>query len=181
MSMINLLDLYNLIKPKNDPNLFTTYPLIIGGTATVTKLDRGAWVLNLINSKTLTKSDKILRKIGDSFFEDQSSIIQSTYQLDFFKSFDNKIDTNLKIQEEAIKMREWLNGYEVAEYLKGLGGEILPTLGNIDFTFELSDTKTALGRARFDFVIVSTQEVSIEVKTADKAIIEKGVVLCRDS
>lgn len=178
--MIDLLSLYAMIKPQSDPNAYTQYDLIIGATSTAHNLNEGVWILNLISSQVLTKGDKFLEQRGDIFFEIQRSIISTTYQLDFYKAFDNTSDTSFLVQTEAIKMREWLNGIEFAQYLKGVGGEILPAIGGISFTSELSDTKSMLSRASFDFEIVSYQNVEKQVAVAEDAKL-KGVIICKNS
>lgn len=175
--MIDILSLYSVLKPNENPNLFTSYPLIIGATNSVKNLDKGVWILNLINTSPFTKSSPILSEENGAWFETQRSIITTTYQLDFYKKFDNREDISFVVQQEAMKMREWLNGYEIAMKLKDLNAEILPTISTINFTSELSDTKSMLSRASFDFEIVSWQEVKIEVNIAENAIIEKGVIL----
>lgn len=175
--MFNLLDLYSMLKPADNPNIYTSYPVIIGATNSVASLDNGVWIINLVGSSPLTKSEAVLSKEGDKYFETQRSIISTSYQIDFYKMFDNANDTLFVVQEEAYKMREWLNSIEIANYLQALNAEILPTISTINFTSELSDTKSMLSRASFDFEIVSWQDVKIEVNVAKTAIIEKGVIL----
>lgn len=175
--MFNLLDLYSMLKPADNPNIYTSYPVIIGATNSVASLDNGVWIINLVGSSPLTKSEAVLSKEGDQYFETQRSIISTSYQIDFYKMFDNANDTLFVVQEEAYKMREWLNSIEIANYLQALNAEILPTISTINFTSELSDTKSMLSRASFDFEIVSWQDVKIEVNVAKTAIIEKGVIL----
>lgn len=179
--MIDLLQLYKMLKPLDNPSLYTQYPLIIGATGTIKNFDNGLWIINLLSSQVDTKKNIILEKIEDRYVETQRSIIETMYQLDFYKSFDNKNDTEFVVQNEAIRMREWLNSYEVAQYLKALGGEILPAIGGINFSFELSDTKSMLSRASFDFSVVSWQEIKIDVNVAEDAKIDKGVAICKDS
>lgn len=179
--MIDILKLYKMIKPTSNPNLYTPYPLIIGATGTIKDFNKGVWIINLLSSEMLTKKNIILEKIDEKYVETQRSIIETSYQLDFYKSFDNKTDTEFVVQNEAVRMREWLNSFEVAQYLKEIGGEMLPAIGSINFTFELSDTKSMLSRASFDFSIVSWQEVKNEAKVAENATINKGVALCKDS
>lgn len=175
--MIDALALYSVLKPNENPSLYTSYPLIIGSTNSVKNLDKGLWILNLINTTPLTLSSCFLGEENGQWYETQRSIITTTYQLDFYKSFDNKEDTSFIVQQEAVKMREWLNGCEIASQLQTLNAEILPTISNINFTSELSETKSMLSRASFDFEIVSWQEVKLEVNVAENAIIEKGVIL----
>lgn len=175
--MLDILSLYSVLKPSENPNIYTSYPLIIGATNSVKNLDKGVWILNLINTSPLTKSSSFLSEENGAWFETQRSIISTTYQIDFYKRFDNKEDTSFIVQQEAMKMREWLNGYEIAKKLKELNAEILPTISTINFTSELGETKSMLSRASFDFEVVSWQDVRIEVNVAKTAIIEKGAVI----
>lgn len=183
--MLDLLGLYQILKPTSNPTLYTQYPLLIGATGSVSNLDKGVWVINLINTSPLTKSEIILSKEetgeGDNkvtkYYENQRSIITTTYQLDFYKAFDNRGDTDFIVQQEAVKMREWLNSYEIASDLKGVNAEILPTISTINFTSELGETKSILSRASFDFEVVSWQDVKIEVNVFKDVELEKGVIL----
>ena len=47
-------NLYNLFKPLNNENLITEYEVIIGGTLLTANLDKGALIVNLINSQNIT-------------------------------------------------------------------------------------------------------------------------------
>lgn len=157
--MIDLLKLYDILKPPEEPERYTTYPLILGGSDTLISLEAGAWVLNLLNSKVETKPDRFMVQQGDLLFEVQTRIITTLYQLDFWRAFNNACDGEFIVQKEATQMQGWLNSPFVAEDLLKIDGEIIPAQSAINYTSELGANKVVLNRATFDFAIISYEKI----------------------
>lgn len=157
--MFDLLKLYDILKPKENPEAYTKYPLILGGSDTTISLERGAWVLNVLNSKAITKPDIFMIRQGEGFFEYQRRIITTDYQIDFYKAFDNAVDFEFIPQNEAVKMQGWLNSPIIGSALFAIDAEIKPVQGSINYTTELSLNKAVLNRASFDFSIISYEKV----------------------
>lgn len=178
--MIDLLKLYDILKPPEDENRYTQYPLILGGVGTIKSLEDGAWVLNVLNSRAITKPDELMIKQGEGFFEMQKRMIETTYQLDFYKSFNNAVDFEFINQKEAVKMQGWLNSHFIAQDLLRIDAEILPVQGAINFTSEMGQNKVLLNRSSFDFVIISFEKVGWNADRLEGIKIE-GEELCKDS
>lgn len=172
--MFNHFDLYQILKPKNNPDFYTKYPIILGGTSTALNLNDGVWILNVIASSIETRGaiDKIQK--GDKWFERQWELVKTSYQLDFYKSFDPAADFENVVQIEAMRMREWLKSVEVGSELKRMDAEIAPITSSITFSSEIAEGNFTLNRANFDFMIFSKQSIELEIETFDKIKL-KGV------
>ena len=62
-AMFSSENLYNLFKPLNNENLITEYEVIIGGTLLTANLDKGALIVNLINSQNITSQFKDFKNL----------------------------------------------------------------------------------------------------------------------
>ena len=81
-------NLYNLFKPLNNENLITEYEVIIGGTLLTANLDKGALIVNLINSQNITSQFKDFKNLiveDDKGYIKEYSYLQNTYQVDLYK------------------------------------------------------------------------------------------------
>ena len=84
-------NLYNLFKPLNNENLITEYEVIIGGTLLTANLDKGALIVNLINSQNITSQFKDFKNLiveDDKGYIKEYSYLQNTYQVDLYKESD---------------------------------------------------------------------------------------------
>lgn len=172
--MIDLLMLYRILKPAENEERYTKYPLILGGTDTNASLEAGAWVLNALNSKAETKPDLQAIQQGEALFWVQSRIITTNYQLDFYKAFNNVVDLDFIVQNEATQMQGWLNSLFIAEDLQKIDGEILPTQGAINYTSELGANKVVLNRASFDFAIISYEKIGWNADKTEQIKLKGG-------
>lgn len=172
--MFNHFDLYQILKPKANPNLYTKYPLILGGTSTTINLNDGVWILNVIASSIETRGaiDKIQK--GDKWFERQWELVKTIYQFDFYKSFNPAADFENVVQVEAMRMREWLKSVELGNDLKRMDAEIAPITSGVTFSSEITEGNFTLNRANFEFVIFSKQSIELEIGIFDKIKL-KGV------
>lgn len=178
--MINILQLYNLIKPLNNENSYTEFPLIIGATDTALSLEKGLWILNLINSEVQSGGSSKIEVIDGKFFDVREKPILTTYQLDFYKSFNNKEDINNVVQVESMKMRGYLNSIDAMMYLDSLNSEILPVIDAIGYTSEIGSNKAVLNRAMMEFSIISREVIKVQVDVASNIKLIGGA-LCRNS
>lgn len=180
--MFSTENLYNLLKPKSNPSLITPYEVIIGGTALTANLDNGAIIITPISSIPITSQDKQFKPLiltddngRQRGFIKEASIIESTYQIDFYKV--NAPNTPyIEAEKEALKIREWLNSFECIEYLEALNSAMLPAYGIISHSAEQLNKKF-VNRAFFEFKILTTSEIKEEVGLADHAIIENTLIL----
>lgn len=175
-AVIDLLKLYDILKPESNPDAYTEYPLILGGSDTTISLEKGAWVLNPLNSKAETKPFLFVMQEEDQAIECQRRVISTNYQLDFYKSFDNGVDHELVTQKEAVSMQAWLNSQEVGLALLNIDGEILPVQDSITYTSELGLNKVVLNRASFDFTILSYELIGVDVELLEKINLQGGFI-----
>lgn len=167
--------IYKLFKPENNPDLITSYEVVIGGTILPTKLKSGVILVTPLFSKAITSQYNDLQSLeyddmSDTYSINQSSYIESTYQIDIYKINDKNAQV-IQAEIEAYKVREWLKSYEVSEYLAELKADILPIYDNIRFSSELLN-KELVNRASFEMKIISRIEISEITQVADKAKIE---------
>lgn len=167
--------IYGLFKPETNPNLITSYEVVIGGTILPAKLKSGVILVTPLFSKAVTSQYNDLQSLEynaetDTYAINQSSYIENTYQLDIYKINDKNAQV-IQAEVEAYKLREWLKSYEVSEYLAELKADILPIYDNIRFNSELLN-KELVNRASFEMKIISRVEISENTQVADKAKIE---------
>lgn len=167
--------IYRLFKPEQNPNLITSYEVVIGGTILPAKLKTGVILVTPLFSKAVTSQYNDLESLeyddeSDTYSIKQSSYIENTYQLDIYKINDKNAQV-IQAEIEAYKVREWLKSYEVSEYLSKLKADILPIYDNIRFSSELLN-KELVNRASFEMKIISRIEISENTQIADKAKIE---------
>lgn len=167
--------IYKLFKPEQNPNLITSYEIVIGGTILPAKLKSGVILVTPLFSKAVTSQYNDLKSLKyddetDTYSINQSSYIENTYQLDIYKINDKNAQV-IQAEVEAYKLREWLKSYEVSEYLTELKADILPIYDNIRFSSELLN-KELVNRASFEMKIISKIEISENTQVADKAKIE---------
>lgn len=162
---MNLLDFYDFFKPDGNENKVTSYPLIIGGTGTIDNLNEGVWVVNLISGKILTRSYSDITKQGESYIQTQHTKYQTTYQLDFYKAFAST-DTSFVIQDEVIKMREYLNSSDASLYLANKNCEVLPVLSTGIISHDLNKAKKMINRATLEFDIIENVQTQLEIDIA---------------
>lgn len=175
--MFNTEHLYNLLKPKSNLNLITDYDVIIGGTTLPADLDKGCIIINVVSSIPVTSQNKDLKNIEIETVETvemgvitESSTTEVTYQLDFYKVNGANLQY-IEVEREALKVREYLKGYETLEYLEALQSSILPCYSQIVFSSELYNKKLT-NRATFDFKILTLCEIKEYSKIAKSAVIE---------
>lgn len=167
--------IYGLFKPENNPELITSYEVVIGGTILPAKLKSGVILVTPLFSKAVTSQYNDLQSLEynaetDTYAIKQSSYIENTYQLDIYKINDKNAQV-IQAEVEAYKLREWLKSYEVSEYLAELKADILPIYDNIRFSSELLN-KELVNRASFEMKIISRVEISETTQIADKAKIQ---------
>lgn len=167
--------IYKLFKPETNPNLITSYEVVIGGTILPAKLKSGVILVTPLFSKAVTSQYNDLQSLeydgeSDTYSIKQSSYIENTYQVDIYKINDKNAQV-IQAEVEAYKLREWLKSYEVSEYLAELKADILPIYDNIRFSSELLN-KELVNRASFEMKIISRVEISENTQIADKAKIQ---------
>ena len=177
-AMFSSENLYNLFKPLNNENLITEYEVIIGGTLLTANLDKGALIVNLINSQNITSQFKDFKNLiveDDKGYIKEYSYLQNTYQVDLYKV--NSLEVSyIEVEREAIKIREWLKSFETIEYLQGLESGILPCYSQIGYSAELINKKF-VNRAFFDFQIITRTEIKEAVGLVERAFIENTLIL----
>jgi hypothetical protein len=166
---------YKLFKPESNPDLITSYEVVVGGTILPAKLKSGVILVTPLFSKAVTSQYNDLQSLEynaetDTYSIKQSSYIESTYQIDIYKINDKNAQV-IQAEVEAYKLREWLKSYEVSEYLANLKADILPIYDNIRFSSELLN-KELVNRASFEMKIISKVEISENTAVADKATIK---------
>lgn len=176
--MFNSEHLYNLFKPKQNPDLITKYNVIIGGGGIAADFNQGVIVLNLLNSFAVSSNIRRYESLSENvFMQDKEhyskinefSYIQNDYQCDIYKKNARNI-SYIECEKEALKIRQWLNSFETYEYLAALDSEILPCYSNVGYSNEMVENKLAQ-RATFDFSIITKVVISENVGVVDKATI----------
>lgn len=165
--MFTIDNLYNLIKPEDNPNRVTDYDLIIGSTSSYGDESKGLIIINTLSTKILGSPVKLLKK----GVWGTHSLVQTDFQIDFYIS--SSKDPIIH-QFEANKVQEYLKGPEVKNYLKNLGASILPSYSDISFESYMNDKKEFINRSRFEFSITSFVQIGYEVDIISKLKIEGG-------
>ena len=176
--MFNSENLYQLLKPKANPNLITSFNVVIGGGGISADFNKGVVVLNLLQSRPVSSNIRRFENLAEQeFIENKEhysrvkefSYIQTDYQMDIYKKNAQNI-LFIECEKEALKIRQWLSSFEASEYLAGLHSEILPCYSVLRFSNEMVESKL-VQRASFDFSIITKVEISEVVGVVDKAII----------
>lgn len=157
----------------------TAFDIVIGGAGLTANFDKGCIIINPLNSIPITRSDRNFRDLkfnqGKGYIT-QSSLIKSTYQLDFYKV--NPANTQyIHAYIEAQRIQEMLKSMDVSEIFKANNVEILPSFGAINYLTEFNEQKRLVNRAFFDFEVIYQVEIVQEVKTFDKIIIDKNTII----
>lgn len=182
MELFSSSNLYNLLKPESNPELITSYEVVIGGTALPANMEKGVIIIHPLSSRPVSSQfkdfDTILEPTaeGEPYRIAEMSALQLDYQCDIYKINDlNALEIQAEV--EAHKIREWLCGMESTEYLAGLKAQILPIYSQLRFSSELLPTQQFANRVSFDFSILSTKIIKEWVNVVDKAIIKKTLIL----
>ena len=182
MELFSSSNLYNLLKPESNPELITSYEVVIGGTALPANMEKGVIIIHPLSSRPVSSQFKDFNTIleptteGEPYKIAEMSALQLDYQCDIYKINDlNALEIQAEI--EAHKIREWLCGMESTEYLAGLKAQILPIYSQLRFSSELLPTQQFANRVSFDFSILSTKIIQEWVNVVDKAIIKKTLIL----
>lgn len=182
MELFSSSNLYNLLKPESDPELITSYDVVIGGTALPANMEKGVIILHPLSSRPVSSQFKDFETIfepeieGEKYKIAEMSALQLDYQCDIYKINDlNALEIQAEV--EAHKIREWLCGIESTEYLASLNAQILPIYSQLRFTSELLATQQFANRVSFDFSILSMKIIKEWVNVVDKAIIKKQLIL----
>ena len=182
MELFSSSNLYNLLKPESNPELITSYEVVIGGTALPANMEKGVIIIHPLSSRPVSSQFKDFNTIleptaeGEPYKIPEMSALQLDYQCDIYKINDlNALEIQAEV--EAHKIREWLCGMESTEYLAGLKAQILPIYSQLRFSSELLPTQQFANRVSFDFSILSTKIIQEWVNVVDKAIIKKTLIL----
>ena len=182
MELFSSSNLYNLLKPESNPELITSYEVVIGGTALPANMEKGVIIIHPLSSRPVSSQFKDFSTILEPKTESESyeipemSALQLDYQCDIYKINDlNALEIQAEI--EAHKIREWLSGMQCTEYLAGLKAQMLPIYTPLRFSSELLPTQQFANRVSFDFSILSTKIIQEWVNVVDKAIIKKTLIL----
>ena len=182
MELFSSSNLYNLLKPESNPELITSYEVVIGGTALPANMEKGVIIIHPLSSRPVSSQFKDFNTIleptaeGEPYRIAEMSALQLDYQCDIYKINDlNALEIQAEV--EAHKIREWLSGMESTEYLAGLKAQILPIYSQLRFSSELLPTQQFANRVSFDFSILSTKIIQEWVNVVDKAIIKKTLIL----
>lgn len=182
MELFSSSNLYNLLKPESNPELITSYEVVIGGTALPANMEKGVIIIHPLSSRPVSSQFKDFNTIleptaeGEPYRIAEMSALQLDYQCDIYKINDlNALEIQAEV--EAHKIREWLCGMESTEYLAGLKAQMLPIYSQLRFSSELLPTQQFANRVSFDFSILSTKIIKEWVNVVDKAIIKKTLIL----
>lgn len=182
MELFSSSNLYNLLKPESNPELITSYEVVIGGTALPANMEKGVIIIHPLSSRPVSSQFKDFNTIleptveGEPYKIAEMSALQLDYQCDIYKINDlNALEIQAEV--EAHKIREWLCRMESTEYLAGLKAQILPIYSQLRFSSELLPTQQFANRVSFDFSILSTKIIKEWVNVVDKAIIKKTLIL----
>ena len=182
MELFSSSNLYNLLKPESNPELITSYEVVIGGTALPANMEKGVIIIHPLSSRPVSSQFKDFSTIlepkaeGEPYEIPEMSALQLDYQCDIYKINDLNV-LEIQAEIEAHKIREWLSGMQCTEYLAGLKAQMLPIYTPLRFSSELLPTQQFANRVSFDFSILSTKIIQEWVNVVDKAIIKKTLIL----
>ena len=167
--MLDFEALYNAVSKGS------VFKVIFGGTALPADFENGTILLTPLTAKPLTRSDRIFKEIDSegNIYQKSKDIV--TIQCDIYKI--NKPNINyIEAQVEALRMQEFLKGFDVSEILKEAKMEILPNFENIQFLVEYGDSKELINRATFTFSVIIENKIKQKVDFFDKISFENQIV-----
>lgn len=181
MELFSSSNLYNLLKPESNPELITSYEVVIGGTALPANMEKGVIIIHPLSSRPVSSQFKdfstILEPVteGEPYEIPEMSALQLDYQCDIYKINDlNALE--IQAETEAHKIREWLSGMQCTEYLARLKAQMLPIYTPLRFTSELLPTQQFANRVSFDFSILSMKIIKEWVNVIDE-VVKKTLIL----
>lgn len=181
MELFSSSNLYDLLKPESNPELITSYEVIIGGTALPANMEKGVIIIHPLSSRPVSSQFKDFNTIleptaeGEPYKIPEMSALQLDYQCDIYKINDlNALE--IQAETEAHKIREWLSGMQCTEYLAGLKAQMLPIYTPLRFTSELLPTQQFANRVSFDFSILSMKIIKEWVNVIDE-VVKKTLIL----
>ena len=181
MELFSSSNLYNLLKPESNPELITSYEVVIGGTALPANMEKGVIIIHPLSSHPVSSQFKDFSTIlepkteGEPYEIAEMSALQLDYQCDIYKINDlNALEIQAEV--EAHKIREWLSGMQCTEYLAGLKAQMLPIYTPLRFTSELLPTQQFANRVSFDFSILSMKIIKEWVNVIDE-VVKKTLIL----
>ena len=181
MELFSSSNLYNLLKPESNPELITSYEVVIGGTALPANMEKGVIIIHPLSSRPVSSQfkdfDTILEPTaeGEPYKIAEMSALQLDYQCDIYKINDlNALE--IQAETEAHKIREWLSGMQCTEYLAGLKAQMLPIYTPLRFSSELLPTQQFANRVSFDFSILSMKIIKEWVNVIDE-VVKKTLIL----
>lgn len=181
MELFSSSNLYNLLKPESNPELITSYEVVIGGTALPANMEKGVIIIHPLSSRPVSSQFKDFNTIleptavGEPYKIAEMSALQLDYQCDIYKINDlNALEIQAEV--EAHKIREWLSGMQCTEYLAGLKAQMLPIYTPLRFTSELLPTQQFANRVSFDFSILSMKIIKEWVDVIDE-VVKKTLIL----
>ena len=175
--MVTIDKLYHLIKPFENENQITEYPLIIGGGGGALDIVKGGWILQPLRSQVLNKGDyKPLTQKDEMLNSELTDLIQTDYQLDFFIQPSDKEKALIHFSE-AEKMRTYLKSIDAIMYLRELGAEILPSIKEIKYFSEFAEQKVFVNRVILEFSIISKSVYNQEFLEMEKVEIGKKMLI----
>ena len=181
MELFSSSNLYNLLKPESNPELITSYEVVIGGTALPANMEKGVIIIYPLSSRPVSSQFKDFSTILEPKTEDEPyeipemSALQLDYQCDIYKINDLNV-LEIQAEIEAHKIREWLSGMQCTEYLAGLKAQMLPIYTPLRFSSELLPTQQFANRVSFDFSILSTKIIQEWVNVIDE-VVKKTLIL----
>ena len=181
MELFSSSNLYNLLKPESNPELITSYEVVIGGTALPANMEKGVIIIHPLSSRPVSSQFKDFNTIleptaeGEPYKIAEMSALQLDYQCDIYKINDlNALE--IQAETEAHKIREWLSGMQCTEYLAGLKAQMLPIYTPLRFSSELLPTQQFANRVSFDFSILSMKIIKEWVNVIDE-VVKKTLIL----
>ena len=181
MELFSSSNLYNLLKPESNPELITSYEVVIGGTALPANMEKGVIIIYPLSSRPVSSQFKDFSTILEPKTEDEPyeipemSALQLDYQCDIYKINDLNV-LEIQAEIEAHKIREWLSGMQCTEYLAGLKAQMLPIYTPLRFSSELLPTQQFANRVSFDFSILSMKIIKEWVNVIDE-VVKKTLIL----
>lgn len=170
--MFNTTLLHEIIAKK------THYDVIIGGSTLPADFEKGCVIINLINSTPLTQSFKDFSSIqtkDDTSTIKSTNLVRNNYQLDLYRSNPRNLEY-LDIEVQAQRLREYLNSYDVADYMEKIGADILPVTSQITFLSEFNEQKKLINRAFFEIAVVFTIQGEQNTNIFDKIALENKLI-----
>lgn len=167
--------IYKMFKPDSNPDLITSLPVIIGGTTYSPDFINGCVLVFPLSQKPVTSQNKdLFNVVGDK--EKGSSKIQINYQIDIYKQNAKNINY-IEVENEAIKIQEWLKSFEIQEYLESLESEILANYSSVRLMMNIEHNKHFINRASFDFSIITNNSIFETVNIIDTIVFDKTIIL----